>query len=91
MIKKLSTYSSDRIPYIYCMKVSIKLPKKLISKWKKELTNKTDCFNKTGVNRQTINKAIKSGQCTKLTRDKVNRYIVQERNKSNRSLKAVLK
>lgn len=73
------------------MKVSVKLPKKLISKWKKELTNKTDCYNKTGVNRQTINKAIKTGQCTKLTRDKVNRYILQERNKSNRSLKAVLK
>ena len=72
------------------MKVSIKLPKKLISLWKKELTNKTDCYNKTGVNRQTINKAIKSGQCTRLTMDKVNMYIVQERAKSKRKLKSVL-
>jgi|GEM_PF-7074566 len=72
------------------MKIAIKLPKKLISVWKKELVNKTDCFKSTGVNRQTINKAIKTGKCTRITMDKVNAYLIQQRAKEKRKLKTLL-
>lgn len=72
------------------MKVSIKLPKKLISVWKKELINKTECYKATGVNRQTINKAIKDGKCAPVTMYKINEYIISERAKAKRKLKKIL-
>ena len=72
------------------MKVSIKLPKKLISIWKKELINKTECYKSTGVNRQTINKAIKDGKCTRNTMDRINIYLIRERAKQERNLKKIL-
>ena len=72
------------------MKVSIKLPKKLISIWKKELTDRKHCKEKSGVDRQTINRALATGRCTRYTMDRLNVYILRERNKRNTKLTKML-
>lgn len=65
------------------MKVCIKLPRKLISIWKKELKDKKHCKEHSGVDRQTIDRALATGQCTRYTMDRLNVYILRERNKRN--------
>lgn len=72
------------------MKPTIKLTKALVSVWKKELINKADCTAKTGVTYKTIVRAMKTRKCTRKVMDRINVYIIRERELRKTTNKAIL-
>lgn len=72
------------------MKSTIKLNKTLISVWKKELTNKSDCAKKAKVGRWTISQAIKTGRCTESVMNRINVYLLRQREQRREKLLRVI-
>lgn len=73
------------------MKVSIKVTKVIVSVWKKEITNIADCTVKTKLTYKTIVRAINTRHCTRNTMDKINAYILTERERKSKLNKLILK
>lgn len=73
------------------MKPTIKIPKAIISIWKRELINISDCTAKTGITYKTIVRARDTRVCTRSVMDRINSYLLRERKRNNELRRALTK
>jgi len=72
------------------MKPTIKITKAVASIWKKELTNIADCTAKTGITYKTIIRARDKRVCTQDIANRINIYILQERDRKKKLNRSIL-
>lgn len=71
------------------MKININIKRPLLKVWRTELTSQSDCVKKTGIARSTISNALKTGRCTKDIMNRINAYLLQQREQDGMGTKLI--